>query len=127
MNMGGENFFPGLGEILENLFLYLLIPFVVPNVAGIIAARRVPHVSVGAGVGIGTVIGILTLIAFAVVGWFIGFHPLTGVLLSWGVPGPYVAPPLVLGVAGAILAWRLIGMLNDRSSARSGSGVAGGG
>ena len=119
MNMGGETLFPSLGEILEALFLYLLIPLAVPLVAGILSARRMPHVRLGLGVGVGTVIGVVTLIAFALFGWFIGFHLLTGILVAWGSPAPYVAPPLAFGAAGAILSWRLICILNDKDAARS--------
>ncbi len=114
MNMGMETIVPDLDELIVALFLYVLIPFGIPLVAGIISAHRMPNVSLGSGVGAGSVIGIVTLIAFGLVGWPIGFHMLPSLVWSWGPLAPDVAPPLVFAVAGAILSWRYICMKNDR-------------
>ena len=121
MNMGMETIVPDLDELIVALFLYVLIPFGIPLVAGIISAHRMPNVSLGSGVGARSVIGIGTLIALALVGWSIGFHMLTSLVWSWGPLAPDVAPPLVFGVAGAILCWRHICMKNDRVAAGSGA------
>ena len=121
MNMGMETIVPDLDELIVALFLYVLIPFGIPLVAGIISAHRMPNVNLGSGVGAGSVIGIGTLIAFALVGWTLGFHMLTSLLWSWGPLAPDVAPPLVFAVAGAILSWRYICIQNEKAAAGSGA------
>ena len=54
MNMGMETIVPDLDELIVALFLYVLIPFGIPLVAGIISAHRMPPSSAWApGLGQG--------------------------------------------------------------------------
>ena len=119
MNMGGETFFPSMGEILVALFFYLLVPSVIPLVAGIIASKQMPHVSLGIGTRIGVAIGIVTLVALALTGWFMDFSDIHYWLLAMKIPYPMLVPPIVYGAAGAILAWWLIYILNGKIAAGS--------
>ena len=117
MNMGMETMFPGVGEILEGLFLYLLIPVAIPLLVVIITSFTMPHVGLRKGIGMGSLAGFLTFAMIVLIAWYVGLSDVHFWLMQVGIPAPYYLVPLLFSVAGAFVSWWLIRLSGQKVAA----------